>query len=226
MPRTQGCSNLCHPRKATTDIPVRRALLLIALALLIPIVPFLLLGDAFEAQTLQWSQREWSDGELSLVTIGLLSADILLPVPASGVCTYAAGVLGFWQGAFAAWLGMSVGAMLGYEAARILGHPLARRLISTDDLTRLERTETQRGVWSLVLLRPVPVLAEASVILAGSLRLRRAAFLAAVLSTNAVIACVYAAFGAFAQSHDALGLAVAASLAIPLAALFALRRRL
>lgn len=205
---------------------MRRALLLIAAVLLVPIVPFLLFGDAFEAWAIAWAQRQWNDLELSLVTISLLSADILLPVPASGVCTYAAGVLGFWQGAVAAWIGMSAGAILGYEAARWLGHPLAQRLISVDDLARLERTESTRGVWSLVLLRPVPVLAEASVILAGALRMSRGSFLTAVLPTNAVIACVYAAFGSFADSHDSLGLAVAASLIIPLAGLFFLRRRL
>jgi uncharacterized membrane protein YdjX (TVP38/TMEM64 family) len=135
-------------------------------------------------------------------------------------------VLGFWRGALAGWIGMSAGALLGYEAARRVGHPLARRLIGADDLERLERSESRCGAWSLVVLRPVPVLAEASVILAGALRLPRRVFLATVLATNAAIAVVYAAFGAFAGSQGALVPAVVASLAAPLAGLWLLRRRL
>jgi uncharacterized membrane protein YdjX (TVP38/TMEM64 family) len=203
-----------------------RALLLIAVVLLIPILPFLLFGEAFEEQVVAWTRRAWSPAELVLVTVGLLSSDILLPVPASGVCTYAAGVLGFGMGLLAGWSGMSIGAVLGYEAARWAGHPLARRMIANDDLERLQRTATERGVWSLVLLRAVPVLAEASVILAGTMRMQRRRFLAAVLTTNLVLAAVYAAFGAFAVGQGLLIPAVVASLVIPLAGLFVLRGRL
>lgn len=205
---------------------MRRALFFTAGCLLIPIVPFVILGESFEAQAAAWVRRPWSTAELIGAMIGLLSADILLPVPASGVCTYAAGVLGFWQAAGAAWTGMSAGAVLGYEAARWLGNPLAQRFIAAEDRERLERSAARRGAWSLVLLRPAPVLAEASVILAGALRMPRRTFLAAVLPTNAVVAVVYAAFGAFAESQRALVPAVVASLALPLAGLWVLRRRL
>jgi uncharacterized membrane protein YdjX (TVP38/TMEM64 family) len=205
---------------------VRRALLLIAVVLLIPIVPFLVFGDAFEEQAVAWVRRGWTPIELALVTIALLSSDLLLPVPASGVCTYVAGVVGFGFGAAAAWLGVSIGAVLGYEVARWVGHPLARRMIAADDLERLQRTAAERGAWSLVLLRPVPVLAEASVILAGAVRLPRRVFLAAVLSANLVLAIVYAAFGAFAVGQGWLAPAVVASLVVPLVGLVVLRWRL
>ncbi len=203
---------------------MRRCLLLIAACLLVPIIPFAVFGDSFEAQVVEWTQRSWSPAELTAVTIGLLSSDILLPVPASGVCTYAAGVLGFWPGTLAAWLGMSIGAVFGYEAGRWIGHPLARRRIAEADLERLQRGATERGAWSLVLFRPVPVLAEASVILAGVLRLPRATFLAAVLPTNLAVAAVFSAFGAFSVGQGFLIPAVAASLVVPLAGLLALRR--
>jgi len=201
-----------------------RALLLIAAILLIPIVPFVLFGDAFEAQAVEWVRREWTPAELSLVTVALLSSDILLPVPASGVCTYAAGVLGFGLGILSGWIGMSIGAVLGFEVARWFGTPLARRMIAAGDLERLQRTTAERGAWSLVLLRPVPVLAEASVILAGTMRLPRRMFLAAVLPANLALAVVYAAFGAFAVGQGLLIPAVVASLVIPLAGLVMLRR--
>ena len=204
---------------------MRRFLLLIAVCLLVPIIPFVVFGDAFEARVVGWTQRSWTPTELMAVTIGLLSSDIVLPIPASGVCTYAAGVLGFWNGALAAWLGMSIGALLGYEAARWIGHPLARRRIAEDDLARLRRSAGERGAWSLVLLRPVPVLAEASVILAGVVHLPRRTFMAAVLPTNLALALVYAAFGAFSVEQGLLIPAVIAALVIPLAGLIALRHR-
>ena len=203
---------------------MRRFLLLISACLLVPIIPFVVFGDRFEEQIVDWTNRSWSPGELAAVTIGLLSSDILLPVPASGVCTYAAGVLGFWRGALACWVGMSIGSSIGYEAGRWVGHPLARRRIAEDDLARLQRTATKRGVWSLVLLRPVPVLAEASVILAGVLHVPRRSFVAAVLPANLAIAIVFAAFGAFSVGQGLLIPAVAASLLIPLLGLLALRR--
>lgn len=203
-----------------------RSLLLIAVVLLIPIVPFVLFGEAFEDQAGAWARCEWTPAELALLVVALLSSDILLPVPASGVCTYAAGVLGFSLGLLSTWTGMSIGAVVGFETARWLGAPLARRAIAADDLKRLQRTTSERGAWSLVLLRPVPVLGESSVILAGMLQLRRWTFLAAVLPANLALAAVYSAFGAFAVREGWLLPAIVLSLALPFLGLLAIRRRL
>jgi len=73
---------------------------------------------------------------------------------------------------------------------------------------------------ALVLARPVPVLAEASVLLAGTARLSWSWFLAPVALSNLGIAAAYCALGNLAQ----LPAALAASVALPLLAALVARQ--
>ena len=72
----------------------------------------------------------------------------------------------------------------------------------------------------LVLTRPVPVLAEAGLLLLGSTRLPWRWFLLPVLLSNLGIAAIYAALGNWVR----MPVALAASIALPLAAAVIARR--
>lgn len=205
-------------------LPLLRWFVLAAGALLIPVLPFLVLGDGFEERVRDWLSGDHSFGARFGLVAGALSTDILLPVPSSAVSTWAGGVLGIGWGTAASWLGMTVGATLGFALARWLGRPLAVRIARRDDLARRARTFETWGVLALVLTRPVPVFAEACVLLTGTMNLSWRRFLPTVMLANLAISLVYAAFGAFARSHDALPVALGGVVIVPVAVLFLLRR--
>jgi uncharacterized membrane protein YdjX (TVP38/TMEM64 family) len=157
-----------------------RQLLLIAAVLAVPIVPFLFFGETLEDRITDWLNSRLSPGTVAVAVIGLLASDILLPVPSSVVSTFAGRVLGFWGGAGASWCGMTIGAAIAFWLVRAFGRPLARWLSSDEALARTDALAARWGVLVLVVARPVPVLAEASVLLMGTTRLSWWRFLTAV----------------------------------------------
>jgi uncharacterized membrane protein YdjX (TVP38/TMEM64 family) len=203
-----------EPREPIAPGGIGRLLLLIAVVLAVPIVPFLVLGEAFEARIDHWLGEALAPGVVAASVIGLLAADIFLPVPSSAVSALAGHVLGFWKGTAASWCGMTLGAAVAFGLARLLGRPLARRLSSEEDLQRMDRLAARFGVLVVVLARPVPVFAEASVLLMGTTRLAWWRFLAAAGLSNLGISAAYAALG----DRASLPIALAASLALPLVA--------
>ncbi len=206
-----------------------RPLLILSLVLAVPVLPFVLLGDGLEG----WFAALFDPPPTPLATWWLVAAalatDVLLPVPSSLVSTLAGARLGVLGGTTASWFGMSVGAAIGFALARRWGRPLAVRLASPDDMDRLDRLAVRLGPALVVLTRAVPVLAEASVLLLGINRLSWRRFLPALLLSNLGIALAYAAFGEFAGKHEwlplALGISVAAPLAVTAIARWSLTRR-
>ena len=81
--------------QAKTPPPEKQSLLkllvFVVIALLIPALPFLLLGDSFEQQVkdLFGEDAEWSPAGCFTVIVIVLSTDILLPIPSSAVSTAA-----------------------------------------------------------------------------------------------------------------------------------------
>lgn len=201
-----------------------RAIVLIAAALVIPILPFVVFGERFEAIASDWTQDSSSPGTAAVMIAVLLATDVLLPVPSSAVSTFGGAKLGLWPAAAASWSGMTLGAVLGFALAWVCGRPLARRLAGPEDFERMEVLSTRFGPLVLVLTRALPVLAEASVLLMGATRLGWRRFLVPVALSNLGIALAYSALGSYAVEVEALPIALAASVALPLLATFAARR--
>lgn len=193
-------------------------LLIVCLALLVPVVPFLIFGDAIEQRVESWLSPPPPDWQLALLTVGVLSTDILLPVPSSLVSTLAGAQLGVAAATGASWLGMTLSAALGFALAHKFGRPIALRYCRPDDLAQLDRFGGRYGAWTIVATRALPVLAEAAVFVVGLSRLSWRQFLPAMMLSNLGIALAYALLGHFARSQGALALALVASIALPLLA--------
>ena len=206
----------CNSEKIVTPDRTHglRLLAIIAVVLAIPILPFVGLGESWEGRMTGWLDATLPPGAAGAIVIGLLATDILLPVPSSVVSTFSGKMLGFWLGTAASWLGMTLGAALGFGLARVFGRPLARRLAGPDELERIDSLSARFGTMLLVLARPVPVFAEASVLLMGAARLSWWRFAVPVSLSNLGIAAAYAALGKAVQ----LPVALAASIAVPLLA--------
>lgn len=203
-----------------------RTLPLMAAVLLVPVLPFLLFGGAFESWLRGFAESPPSFFLAGAAVAGLLASDIFLPIPSSIVCTFAGWQLGWAFGTLFAWLGLSAGAAFGFFVARRFGLPLARRFSRPEDLDRVRALTERYGPMVLVLTRAVPVFAEASVLMVGIHHLPWRRFLPPVFLSNLGIALAYAVFGDVAERHQWLPAALAVSIAVPPLVAFAAGRLL
>jgi uncharacterized membrane protein YdjX (TVP38/TMEM64 family) len=206
-----------------------RATLWLALFLAVPIVPFLFLGEEFEAWVTRWfatdpAQAQVSDGMRMLFVVGVLASDILLPIPSSAVSTWAGGALGIWLATLASWTGMTLGATFGFALARLFGSRFARRRAGERDINQMAGLARRYGPLALVLTRALPILAEACVLLMGASGLSWKRFFLPVAASNLMIALCYSAFGRFSQQYDLLPLAAVLSGTVPLCIALLARR--
>ena len=158
------------------------------------ILPFVLWGDRFDAWAHALLDHEPRGLMPPLVCIALLAGDVVLPVPSSLVSTAAGYWWGLWGGALVVMLGMTLGSWLGY----VLGAQASglRRWMGEGEAERMHRLFARHGEWIVVMLRPVPVLAEASAVFAGFSRMEPRRYAVMSLAANACLAMFYGAAGA------------------------------
>ncbi len=200
---------------------MRWALLWILL-LAVVLVPFLLFEDQFNALADRISSGEASTSLAALAIGGLLALDVFLPVPSSIVSTAGGVLLGLWAGASVVWVGMTAGSLIGYFVG-VRSAPLARRLVGPPGLARAADLAERYGAWAVVVCRPIPVLAEATVVFAGLVRAPLRRFLIVTAASNLGIAVGYAAIGAYAMRLDSFLMAFAGAVAVPGLAMLAAR---
>jgi uncharacterized membrane protein YdjX (TVP38/TMEM64 family) len=200
---------------------MRWALLWTALIALV-LVPFFLFEDEFNALAGRIATGEVSSSLAALAIGALLALDVFLPVPSSIVSTAAGVLLGLWPGASVVWAGMTAGSLVGYFVG-VRSAPLARRLVGAVGLARAAELADRYGTWAVVLCRPVPVLAEATVVFAGLVRAPLRRFLWLTAGSNLGIAVGYAAIGAFSMRLDSFLIAFVGAVAVPGVALIAAR---
>jgi len=193
------------------SLPYRTFILLVCVFLVI-IVPFCFFGGAVDA----WTARllEHADAHPlqtgSLLTL-LLAVDILIPVPSSLVSTACGMTLGFLGGTCASFIGMTLSSAAGLLLGRYAA-PAAQRLIGQNEIAWLHSFHKQHGVWLLLALRPVPVLAEASVVFSGLARQPLPQALAVTALGNLAVSATYAAVGVWGRLSDSFLPAFGASM--------------
>jgi membrane protein DedA with SNARE-associated domain len=169
------------------------ALALLVLALIL--VPFALWEEPMAALASELLRPAAGRAVLTAIVVLLLSGDVLLPIPSSFVSAGAVALLGPWQGALSVALGMTVAAWLGYGLGLWGGEPLARRVAGAAELERARSLMERHGATVLLVCRGVPVLAEASTLLAGATRSSVARFALVTALGNLGLAAAYALIG-------------------------------
>ena len=195
-----------------------RPLLVAAAVLVIPALPFLLLGEQLEAHIKGWFTDSPSRALLAWGTFAVLSVDAFLPVPSSFVSTLAGMHLAIPTATLVSWAGMTLGAAAGFAAARLVGRPIVLRTADPADVTRLDNLACRFGGWLLVVTRAVPLFAETTVFLMGAAGLPWSRFLLPVGLSNLGSALAYSCLGYYGQAYGAQYYALAASIALPLLA--------
>jgi uncharacterized membrane protein YdjX (TVP38/TMEM64 family) len=218
-------------RSASSPGRASRWAMLAALLVGAIVIPFVLWEDALLEISHRWLDSESSRLAAAALAALLLALDLVLPVPSSFVSAGAVAALGPVRGALAIWVGMTVSALAGYVLGRSGGNALVGRFVGDDELRRAERLTARFGGAVLVVCRGVPVLAEASVLVAGAARMHFATFVAVTGAANLGLAVAYALLSRIGWSGAAavvtpfaLGIAVPA-VAIAIARRFERRPR-
>lgn len=188
-----------------------RLLGVVVVALLIPILPFLVVGELPGERWLSAMDRNaWLFGATGG---GLLAADVLLPIPSSIVGTLLGARLGFLSGLVWCWGGLLLGNLVGYGAGRLL----LGRFTST--------LPTAPTALVLFASRPVPVLAEAITFTAGAGHMAPLPFLATAATGNLLYALALTANGAALLPNGLLGPGLVIPMGLPVVAWLGCRWR-
>jgi len=163
---------------------------------------------------------------LALLVVSLLALDVVLPVPSSMVALLTVAALGGVGGYLVIFIGLCLGAWLGYA----LGAGYFRVLSARLGLHQRKPGQLgyRLGTLSLICLRGIPVLAETSVVAAGMQRYPLRAFVLVTTLANAGLALAYSAIGSFLVEQNALLVTLLASMLLPalFIAAFSLFKRL
>jgi uncharacterized membrane protein YdjX (TVP38/TMEM64 family) len=192
-----------------------RQVLQLFFLMLVLIIPFLLFHERITAWWQHWQQSPPSMPVAASVVIGLLSSDIVLPIPSSLVATFAGIHMGGVLGTLACWTGMNIGCIVAFALARRYGSKFVERFSKPQELERVRSVSDRYGPFVLVLMRGAPVFAEASVRFVGLHKLTWRRFLLPVVGTNFVLSLFYCFFGEIAANNDLVSVAVGAAIALP-----------
>lgn len=212
--------------RAAPAAGLRWALLLAGLLALI-LLPWALAGDALAAGAAATADALAARPlALAGLVVALLALDPLLPVPSSIVAVAAGSGLGLAAGSAAIFTGLMAGCIAGHTLGRWPGRALAARLLGARQAAGLANQAGRIGPVLLLASRPVPVVAEAVMLLAGAAGLPLGRVLLHTAPANAALALVWAGAGAAAGAGQALPALLAALLLPALAhALWPLRRQ-
>ena len=152
-------------------------------------VPFIIWGDGY-VHVLLGSGPQQTAG-LVLLAIALLMADAVAPVPATLVIMFLAAQAGWVAGVVGGTVGMSGGVLVAAWFGRNAVGRIAPKFLPETELSRL-RDGVQRNLpLTLACWRSVPVVAEASVILAAAAGIPVRRIFRVTLLPNFAIALVY-----------------------------------
>lgn len=194
-------------------------LALVGLLLLGTLGPWWLWGERIDstltlAGSIAWLklQGPWA----AVAGLGLLVADVILPIPATIVMSALGATYGILLGGLLAALGSILGGLLAYGLARWLGRPAAIFLVGEAGLTQTEALFTKSGAWLVLTSRWLPILPEAVACLAGLARMPFRTFCGALVMGSLPLGFAFAAIGALASDQEALALGL--SIVLPVAA--------
>jgi uncharacterized membrane protein YdjX (TVP38/TMEM64 family) len=151
----------------------------------------------------------------SLLVIFALAADVFLPIPNGVTNTFAGVILGFYLSIPVIWMGLTLGSIIGFAIGKYAAKPLAKKILSQEDLERSEEVAKKFGVSIILIARPAPALAEISTVAAGLAGMKWSTFLTVMIVSNLLIAVVYAFIGTAALTSQSASMAFIGIAVIP-----------
>ena len=191
----------------------RHLLALILVLLVAVILPFVLWGELFESSFSLAGARAWMErfGAWAwLAGIGLLIADVGLPIPGTVVMSAMGWMYGWLLGGVISAAGSVLSGAAAYWLCRSLGRPIAVKIAGEDGLEQAHALFEKSGGWLVAVSRWLPVLPEAVACLAGLARMRWRTFWVALLCGSLPLGFAFAAIGDLGHESPAAALALSA----------------
>jgi len=191
---------------------MRLVLLLLALGALFA-APLLVVGEELDKTLAGDGPADWlrACGPWAWAAgVGLLVADLLLPVPATAVMTSLGIVYGPLPGGLIAACGSFLAGTAGYTATRLLGRRATLFLVGQRDLIRAAAFFERAGGWAVALSRPLPILPEIIACLAGLTRMPADRFFPALACGSLPFGLAFAAFGAAGSARPVTAILISA----------------
>lgn len=192
-----------------------RAASLVGALLLLVLLPFALFGEAMDRAAPQWLQAGDGRWWLAVVGIGLLAADVLLPIPSSLVNVALCLGLGPIWGGIAVALGCLLAFTVGYGIGWLVPEARLRAWIGPELWDRSQSGARRHALWWILGARPLPVLAEISALLAGVMRLDPLRAFACATLASVIVGLLYGASAWLGAGEPHLGLTLLALLTLP-----------
>ena len=161
---------------------------------------------------------EWSGNNKflnSILVIFALAADVFLPIPNGVTNTLAGAILGFYLSIPVIWIGLTLGSIIGFAIGKYAAKPLAKKILTQEDLEKSEEVAKKFGVSILLIARPAPGLAEISTVAAGLADMKWTTFLTVMILSNLLISVVYAFIGTAALTSQSASIAFIGIALIP-----------
>ena len=131
----------------------------------------------------------------AIVGVGLLIADVVLPVPSSIVMVAHGAIFGVLWGTMLSLLGSVGAAVFGFAIGR-RGGALLERVVTPVERARASSILARWGTLAIIVTRPVPLLAETVAIMAGASSMTWRAIIVASIAGSLPPALLYALTGA------------------------------
>lgn len=148
------------------------------------------------------------------VMIGLLAADLFLPIPSSLIMVLSGAAFGVLWGSLFSLVGSIGGEWLGFELVRRYGMSASRRIVGDEDLDKMRAMMARHGAAAVLVTRALPVVMETMSVVAGLSQMSRRSFLLASLAGTLPVAVVYAYAGAVSREVSSVVPAVVMLLAV------------
>ncbi len=194
---------------------MRLSAIFFILALLV-LIPFLIWGDFFETAFSWEGSRDWLEqyGRWAWAAgMGLLIADLALPLPNTLVIAGLGYIYGVFIGGLLGALGTVCSGLLAYGLCRGFGRRAALWIEGEAGLAKGEEVFRRAGGWIVALSRWLPMIPEVIACVAGLHRMPFRIYLAALCCGRLPLGFVYAALGQYGQDRPLL--ATVLSLVVP-----------
>jgi uncharacterized membrane protein YdjX (TVP38/TMEM64 family) len=156
------------------------------------------LGISFLQDPTGWMGREHGLAAAA-AGVGLLVADVFIPVPSSLIMIAHGALFGIATGTALSLAGCLGGAALGFALGR-RGGKLIARLVTAEEKAKADALLARYGALAVLVTRPLPLLAETVAILAGASPMGWGRMLLATLAGSFPASLLYALTGATSRS--------------------------
>ena len=129
------------------------------------------------------------------IGVGLLIADVVLPVPSSIVMVAHGALFGVWWGTMLSLVGSVGAATFGFAIGR-RGGALLERVVTPAERARASSILARWGTLAIIITRPVPLLAETVAIMAGASSMSWRTIVVASIAGSLPMSLLYALTGA------------------------------